>query len=138
MSEYCHNFLSIAGMAIGPDYDLEFPGLKQKSAEKETFTGRNGGTMSIVGDGRNFTFSAFSGKSSNLSIDISGALSPFSWRLANSAAKSSVEETDDFMPAAVSVWAVDHIVSPEIFNHFVVKPGEAKKWSRQWKFDAHE
>ena len=136
ISEYCHNFLSIAGMALGPDYSLEFPTLRQKSAEKEALSGRNGGKLSISGDGRNFIFGEFNAKASQFSVDLSGADSsvPFSWRLTNSAAKASVEETVDFTPANVSVWAVDHIISPEVFYHFIVKPGETKKWARQWKF----
>jgi len=136
ISEYCHNFLSIAGMAIGPDYSLEFPALRQKSADKKALSGRRGELLSIIGDGRNFIFSEFNAKASLFPVDVSDAApgSPFSWRLSNRAAKASVEETDDFIPANVSVWAVDHIVSPEIFYHFSVKPGESKKWTRRWKF----
>jgi len=138
INEYCHNFLSIAGMAIGPDYSLEFPTLRQKNTVKEALTGRQGEKLSIMGDGRNFIFSAFNAKASQFQVDINGADpgSPFSWKLVNSAAKASAEETDDFMPAKVSVWAIDHIVSPEIFIHFVVGPGESKKWTRVWKFNA--
>jgi hypothetical protein len=136
ISEYCHNFLSIAGMAIGPDYRLEFPTLKQKSAGKEALIGRNGGILPVIGDGKNFTFSEFNAKASLFPVDMGAApVSPFSWRLTNSAAKAFVEETDDFKPAGVSVWAIDHIVSPEVFNHFIVKSGESKKWARQWKFN---
>ena len=138
ISEYCHNFLSIAGMALGPGYNLEFPTLMQKNAEKEALTNRNGEKIPIIGDGRNFIFSEFNAKASQFWLDLNGAdsASPFSWRLTNSAAKASVEEIVDFIPADVSVWAIDHIISPEVFNHFTVKPGESKKWTRQWKFNA--
>ena len=138
ISEYCHNFISIAGMAIGPDYKLEFPALGKKSAEKEALTGRDGEKLHASGDGRNFTYSEFNAKAAGFSVDLGGVDpgSPFSWRLTNSAAKASVEETDDFIPARVFVWAVDHIVSPEIFYHCIVKPGESVKWTRRWNFNA--
>ena len=138
INEYNHNFVSISGMALGPDYTLEFPTLKQTSPEKVAIEGTDGSQLTVFGDGRNFTYTQFNPQAATFRPDIPSADpgKTFSWRLSNSAAKASIEEILDFMPSRAIVWAVDHMISTEVFITFTIKPGESKKWSRLWKFNA--
>lgn len=133
--DYCHNFFSIDGMALGSDYTLSMPGIADMGHGRlKNICGENG---SLRGWGRGFTFAEMSAVASDYIIseqDIEKKNS-FSWKLTHDGARASVEETDDFRPGQVCLWSVDHIVCPEVFCRIELRPGEEKSWTRTWTFE---
>lgn len=133
--DYCHNFFSIDGMALGSDYVLSMPGIPDMgNGRLKNMCGENG---SLRGCGHGFTFAEMSAVASDYAIagqDIEqkGA---FSWKLIHHGAKASVEETDGFQPKRICLWSVDHIVCPEVFCRIDLSPGEEKEWTRTWTFE---
>jgi hypothetical protein len=130
LREYCHNFLSIDGMALGRGYKLRLPGIKDMGHEILSGT--------IKGDGNGFTFSGFNAKAECIHIE-SRDIKPadrFSWSLVNTDAAASVDVTEFFRPCRLVLWAVDHIISLEAFKEISLMPGQADEWKRSWTFNA--
>lgn len=135
-SEYCHNFISIDGMAVGSDYRLHIPALRDLGTER--LRGRRGAYGSLRGDGKGLTFAEYSAIASDtqfLAEDFEEQLVPFPWELKHLGAKACVQGRLSFMPEKIVVWTVDHMVCPEIFHVFTVKPGESYTWCRSWTFN---
>ena len=133
--EYCHNFLSIEGMAVGPDYSIEFPlvpdlsGLPFEDAER-------GGETNFEGFGSGFRMKRYEPASSSVALDgvdyhVDG---PFRWRVVNTAADAWVAGVDDIRLSRVKIWSCDHMVCPEIYQRFTIRPGETVEWSRDLEF----
>lgn len=133
IEEYCHNFISIDGMAISPDYKVQMPSLRDMSGEH--FKGHNYGS-NLVGDGHGFTFIRAELPVSLVDFDLTGMdpKPPFKWSVEHLGAKARIEAEDSYVPCGIAVWSVDHILSPENFNKIVLKPGESFSWSRKLKF----
>lgn len=56
------------------------------------------------------------------------------WTLRRVSDGVSVSETIDFVPSRVAVWAMPHVISPEIFIECELAPGETKSWTRTYSF----
>lgn len=132
LSEYCHNFITIDKLPIGPEYKISMPTIvpqDNKAPKKPTAT--------IYGKGSGFTYSAYN--PSAAMIDIDGAeidsSKPFSWKITHASTTASVSEEDSFTPSRIPVWTIDHIISPEVFNHFEIAPGETHTYQRKWIFE---
>ena len=61
---------------------------------------------------------------------------PFSWTVYSRANSLSITEKDSFDPAFMNVWTVGEIISPEVFAHVVLEPGEVAVYHREWEFRA--
>ena len=59
----------------------------------------------------------------------------FRWTLTHRDSPVRVSEEVSRRPHRVVVWAVDHIVSPEVFCQFCLLPGQRETWTRTWTFD---
>ncbi|MDR1541024.1 MAG: hypothetical protein LBU32_24095 [Clostridiales bacterium] len=127
--EYCHNFLSIDGMAISPGYRLEIPALKDLGGKELA------GTLKTCG--RGFTFSNYSPEAMFHEIDMNSVESQgiFKWTLANAGAKASIRCCEDIKLHHLCLWACDHIISVESFHGISLKPGESSRWERKWIFE---
>lgn len=135
INEYCHNFLSIDGMAISPDYRLELPLLpeldgcviKNDYPNRCNFIARKGG----------IDFARCEREVSLAALPLRGVSQelPFRWRLSHSGAKAWIDGEDSVTPARLTLWATDHIVSPEIIQRFAVAPGQSHAWTRKWTFN---
>src|SRR5690606_17105270 len=55
LQEYCHNFLSIDSMALGPSYTLDIPAIRPPGDDPAI--NRRGQAGALVGRGRGYTFS---------------------------------------------------------------------------------
>ena len=135
--EYCHNFISVDGMAISPDYSLTFCNLR--SFEGETFPGVGKYTHSnYIGKGHGLGFKQAETDVSMAKLHLTEsdviAPAPFRWKVEHAGAKACVEGEDSYMPEVITVWSTDHIVSPEVFNPLNVAPGETYCWSRKLTF----
>lgn len=135
--EYCHNFISIDGMAISPDYRLELPDmydLGQKRLEGWGGYDHN----NFIADGRAIAFDKCETDVSLSLLSTEGIAEQetFSWTLLHKGARASVTGIDTVKPVNLLLWATDHIVSPEIIQNIIIAPGESHRWSRRWVFEA--
>jgi hypothetical protein len=126
--EYCHNFLTIDGMAVGPDYVIETPDM----------TDRGSGVINGIFRGcrKGYTFGDYDPKASLLFPDIKDIRMDkcFSWTMRNTAAKAAIEVKDHFKPGHLAIWQADHMISFEVFHVISLKPGESDEWVREWTF----
>lgn len=134
MDEFCHNFISIDGMAVGSDYGLELPQCPDLGYER--LNNRRGFSGAMRGNGKGITFCEFTAIDTDYAIqgkDIEQTI-PFTWRMYHKGAKAYVSGEDYFVPKFIAVWGVDHMLSPEVIHEFRVEPGESHEWKRVWKF----
>lgn len=131
--EYCHNFISLDGMALGPEYSLTLPEgmnitrrvLARKEAE-ELFDVAG----SIVRPRyTSFTPASFRLEAGDIRSDV-----PFIWYLHHDGANVTVEGADFFTPFEVNIWANDHMFCPEVFVQRSLLHGQSCEWKRQWLF----
>lgn len=135
--EYCHNFLSPAGMAISPDYLFRYPtaGIEQeKSVElKNNYPGPVNFRLTHKG------VSILRCETAVSLTDIPGehisAEKPFSWSLEHRSTGLFVNGEDDIDVSGITLWETDHIFSPEIFQTITMNAGKSHSWSRSWKFE---
>ena len=131
--EYCHNFISVDGMGISPEYRVEFPllSLEEGVRENEYPTPCNyyakGSTISYLRTEREVSL---------CKIPLTGykGQKPFTYTVAHSGAKARVEGCDDVVCNDIILWSTDHIISPEIIQKIMVQPGEKFSWKRSWTF----
>lgn len=138
LEEFCHNFISIDGMALGSDYQLDLPQCPDLGHERlRNRSGDRPGSMR--GNGRGITFCEFSAIDTDYAVDpalVENKI-PFTWTLRHLGARAWVRCEEGFQPSKVVAWAVDHIVSPEIVHGFTLKASAAHEWKRTWTFDAN-
>lgn len=137
--EYCHNFLSIDGMAISPDYRLELPDMPDLGTERlEGWGGYDHNNFIADGHAIRFDKCETDVSLSLLSTDGIAEQDTFTWKLLHKGAKASVTGIDSVKPTNLLLWATDHIVSPEIIQTIRIAPGESHQWKRCWIFEAQE
>lgn len=128
--EYCHNFVTIDYLPLGPDYYLSMPVASQDGKAAQS-------GVALMGKGHGVGFCGYSNAASMFIIDDSEVISaaPFSWKLTHRGTAASISETVSVLPARIMVWAIDHIISPEIICNLEAAPGESVTWARRWTFD---
>ncbi|MDE7285745.1 MAG: hypothetical protein K2N55_02715 [Lachnospiraceae bacterium] len=140
--EYCHNFISLDGLALGPDYLLELPNainLQSNVLKGPDFGGTGSRHLYDVEEGairpryHNPGPAVFELQEGDISRKV-----PFVWRLSHAGAGVSVTGTEYFRPAEVCIWSYDHMLCPEVNFKSTVAPGEEVVWKRQWTFDKKE
>ncbi|MCE5260251.1 MAG: hypothetical protein LLG44_14510 [Chloroflexi bacterium] len=133
LNEYCHNFITIDGLPIGPGYCLEFNHIAPQDGK---LTPEENGTFTTCG--RVFSFSAYNPKAAMAYLAPEDILTdtPFYWELSHTASPARVRESDSFHPSAAAIWAIDHIISPEVFYRVALRPRENSTWARTWVFSA--
>jgi hypothetical protein len=131
IDEYCHNFVSIDSLTLGPEYHISMTGITNQDHKRDL----SGGL--IYGTGKGFSFSGYSEKPSMIVIpgEEINSIEPYSWRITNDVSKASVMEEVSFTPSAVGIWYINHIISPEVHYRTDINPGEIRKWTRIWTFD---
>ncbi len=132
--EYCHNFFSIDGMAISPDYRVELPDLPDLGQEQKISV--HGLPCNWRGDGKGLTFLQNTTESAHVRVPLKGVNEgdEFHWTLRHKGAKAWVSVTEGFRPEKMEIWSVDHMVCPEVFYSLDLTPGESKSWKRRWEF----
>ena len=122
-SEYCHNFVSLGGLAIDETHQLELLCAKMlPNALDQPFiaTPRGGGWTGPV---------EASFRSECEEIPWQG---PRAWRLSSSRTSVSIAEDVDFEPVKVYLWGTPFCACAEVFAGFTIQPGETARWSREW------
>lgn len=132
--EYCHNFLTVNNMSLGPNYSLEFP----------SWTGREGaaleGEMTLSGNA--FSFSGPLKRPVMFHIEAGefnvGPDDKLEWILKNRAEGALVRGVEKINLSRVALWAADHMFSTESFHTIRLAPGESDCWTRSWVFETFE
>ncbi len=124
--EMCHNFLSLGGEEISPDYILNFP----CAVVSDDFRSN----AMIYKDG-NFTFLYHPDKpcyfddKTNLK-----ACDEYGWIMKSKTNKAFCYGKIDVAPVRVSVWNDYYTLCPEMYIAIDLKPGETTSWQRTWGF----
>lgn len=132
--EYCHNFISICGMALGDAYVLELPDARDiPIGLLKSYVG----TDNYIGTEKGLQVSRYSDEPAMLFLlkEKINCDRVFRWKLSNRAAGVYVSCEEDFVPSELNLWCVDHIVSPEVFYETDLKPGDTACWSRNYTFE---
>lgn len=127
--EYCHNFISINGQGIGPDYKLDFPFNLKKAQFEEVVDPekivqfRKKGLNFKGSPNKPFFFSNLSGGE-----NVEGK-----WKLENAKSKMAISESLSKACNSVNLWGWGHVISPELFFDINVKPGASLEWKRSFE-----
>lgn len=125
--EYCHNFLTIEHLPLGDGYHISLPGIRPQA-------GILPGTLKYQEQG--FTFTGYNPSSALYSIPEQDIMpcDTFSWEMIHSSSKAGIKVTEGFRPCQVDIWAVDHLISVEVFYPICLLPGKKLSWERSWEF----
>ena len=131
--EYCHNFISVDGMGISPEYSVTFPLLQLPSQDLEN---EYPTPCNYHAEGSRIRYLRTEREVSLCKIPLIGyeQQKPFTYTVAHDGAKARVEGEDDIVCHEIILWSTDHIISPEVIQHFVIAPGESYTWTRKWTF----
>lgn len=128
--EFCHNFLSLAGEEISPNYILEVPAA-------DVSEGFQSNAM-VYRDGC-FTFSRYPDKACYFDDKSNTkSCSDYAWIMRTKTGKAFCYGKIDFTPVRVSVWSDYYTLCPEMFVAIDLKPGESTSWQRTWGFSLGE
>ncbi len=129
-TEYCHNFISIDNCEIGGNYSLEFDFLLQPDLFSEFVDPDN--LIKVIDN--NITWSDTPRNEFFIgNINGNRIFKPF-WRIDNHKTEAGVSETVNTDCFKANLWGNKHVVSPELFIQFNLKPGELKEWTREYTF----
>jgi len=131
--EYCHNFLSIDGMAVSPDYRLELPDLT--GLEKGMLGNEYPNEGNYLSDGKGISLAQNTLLPSLLMIRAEEAPRPFHWTMRHKGAGAAVKVTENLNVSEMCLWSVDHMLSPEMIQTVTLAPGEETMWSRVYTFE---
>lgn len=133
--EYCHNFISIDGMALSDSYRWESPQLVQKT--DCPVTDAQGVEVPVRRIENGFRFARTDATAFGFWVDMRDVAGGdcFDWRLTNDAARAFVEVHESFLPQGIQIWSSDHMICPEVFKHICAAPGESCVWTRRYRFD---
>jgi hypothetical protein len=131
LAEYCHNFVTIDKLPIGPAYRLEFHTIAPQDGKLSPTV--NG---TFIGHGSGYSFTGYNPRAAMVNIKLEDILrdGSFFWELSHAQIPARIRETDSFQPDEVAIWAIDHIISPEVFHHISLEPGASDTWTRRWSF----
>lgn len=132
--EYCHNFISLDGMALGPDYTLTLPGGMHMD---QRVLLRPEGAMLFQIDGHTIRPRWHNPASASFSLDTDDISEnvPFIWQLRHSSIDAEVEGTEFYRPFEMNIWSNDHMLCPEVNFAKTLLPGQHCTWKRQWRFE---
>lgn len=126
-AEYCHNFISLGDLQTSPKLHLVLPCVAgiTLDPEKSHMRAEEGGVSWLGVPGVFF----------NVFQSTRRAEGP-AWRLTHEDSPVAISETVDFEPVKLTVWGLEHVVSPEVFTAVTLQPGESADWTRVWRFEA--
>lgn len=132
--EYVHNFMVINQDPVGKHYSLEFPFEIQPAGfgaavnpEKKVEISKK--EIRFAGTPEEQFF--FSNLNGNKMVQAR-------WELQNWRNNIGISETGSFQTRKINLWGWGHVISPELFQHIVVKPGESTEWTRTYRFQILE
>ncbi len=127
MLEFCHNFVALGGAPVSHACHLELPCVKTIAPDFEK--------AHILAEAGGITWPDPLARFFNIFTDVQRP-EGYAWRLTREGSPIALSETVDFTPVRLTVWGLDHVVSPEVFHHIALQPGESADWTRTWHFEA--
>lgn len=132
--EYCHNFLSLDGMALGEAYRLQLKNIHNLRSKIERAPRSMGAFIAdgdTVGIAKHIPSTAsFRMERTDFPIEDS-----FSWHMEHASAQIAVIGKELYQPAEMAVWGCDHILCPECVFSAEVIPNSSCHWKREWIFE---
>ena len=129
--EYCHNFITVNCMSLGPNYTLEFPSGKDRGDTELN--------AELRSDGKKITFSGPLGAARMFMMGADEfSHSPgdkFEWIFKNNKEGAQVHVYEQINLGRVLLWAADHMLSTESFHMISLAPGASCAWTRTWVFE---
>jgi len=127
-NEYVHNFTAINNDLIGDNYILKFPFQLKPELFEETVNPEQKvdiwqNEIKFNGTPKEQFF--FSNLTGSEHIDAE-------WELINLESKIGIRETGSFQTNKLNLWGWKHVISPELFFHIFIKPGQSIEWSRNY------
>jgi hypothetical protein len=129
-SEYGHNFIALNHRPIGSDYQLSFnfalqPEIFKTVVDNEELLTFTASRLSWKATPENDFFIA----------EVNGNIEMARWwQITNTKEGIGIREDIDFECKQVNLWGTSHVVSPELFHHICLKPGEEAVWNRRYTF----
>lgn len=127
-NEYVHNFIAINSELTGSDYILRFPFY----IKPELFEGNVNPEGKVEIGQKEISFNGTPGEQFFFSNISGNETVVASWELINIKRKIGISETGSFKTNKVNLWGWTHVISPELFFHINIKPGEEIEWSRTY------
>ncbi len=129
-NEYIHNFIAIQGHVLDKNYVLRFPfqldaGLFQECVNPET----------AVIFGPNTLKWQFTPTVPFYFSHVNPSHQPAFWEIKHLTENISIRETVDFEIQRINIWGTRHVVSPEIFYHIHLLPGQSCQWVRTYEIN---
>lgn len=123
IAEYCHNFVSLGGLATDETHHLDLYCARKLPSESGScfVTTESGAGWTCAPEG---SFSA--------PCEVIPADQPCAWKLWSSRTAASISEVIDFEPSLVYLWGTEYCVSAEVYKPLRILPGETTRWSREW------
>jgi len=128
IEEYCHNFLKINEYKLSSDYQLN---ISYKVWPVEC-------TKNIVINEKGMTWNNSLLGNFYMKTGLLGKSACKGFELKHKPSGLSVIEEDDFYATRFALWGTKDVISPEVFISFIIVPGEAKTFTRSFKFGSRE
>lgn len=125
-SEYGHNFLSLAGIDISPDYQLQVFCVNTPDGFSDNEMICRDGVFTFTDyPERTFFYKTYDTKKSE---------NEYAWIMKSKETGISCYEKIDFTPVRVQVWGDYYVLCCEVFVGISLDPGEEISWTRTWGF----
>lgn len=124
-TEYCHNFINLDKKSIGPDYELSFPFKLRGEAVPDVF--------SVTNDRINWQ-SIPENEFYWVPLGFEKEAAGLYWELNDLKRGIGIREDCCFPVERIAIWGKAHVVSPEVFIHISLAPGEEMAWKRIYTF----
>ena len=138
-TEYVHNFVSLNHTMVDENYVLSMPAMNIPEGPVAMPRREEFGPSAVYVDSEGLKTGRADMHDSMIFFDpayVNHEVKPFSWTVYSRANSLSITEKDSFDPAFMNVWTVGEIISPEVFAHVVLEPGEVAAYHREWEFRA--
>lgn len=145
LAEFQHNFTAIDGLSAGPGYRLFLPfdGRLEhgdwdiKTLDKRGVPDKEVPSMLKTEGNILLWEDSMEGKTFHKITRGEGirTLPEYSWKLSHEKSLASVREICHFLPDRFSLWAVEHVISTEVFCRIELEPGERMNFARTWLFE---
>ena len=127
MLEFCHNFISLGVLQTGVRHHLALPCVINPQPDPAT--------AHMIGEPGGVTWPATGGGFFNVFTNVRRP-EGYAWKLTHEDSPVAMSETVDFTPVRLTVWGLEHVISPEVFHRISLQSGESADWTRTWAFEA--
>jgi len=121
---YNHNFLSMGGKTVGPDYQLQLPFDLQLEQSLGPIT-TDGNTLTLTETPPKYVYALQEDCHPNQNVE---------WQLMHRTTGQGVRVREKFPLFKFALWGMRHVISPEFFLWIDLQPGQTQTWTREYAF----